>query len=72
MKILASAVLVTVLFLAPAAMAGSCGGAAHTHSPKEMANHYFDKMDLNGDKVAYRAVRLPKYARFDKKKAILE
>ena len=51
MKILASAVLVTVLFLAPAAMAGSCGGAAHTHSPKEMANHYFDKMDLNGDKV---------------------
>ena len=28
--------------------------------------------DLNGDKVAYRAVRLPKYARFDKKKAILE
>ena len=28
--------------------------------------------DLNGDKVAYRAVRLPKYARFDKKKAIVE
>ena len=28
--------------------------------------------DLNGDKVAYRAVRLPKYARFDKKKATLE
>jgi len=28
--------------------------------------------DLNGDKVAYRAVRLPKYARFDKKKAVLE
>ena len=28
--------------------------------------------DLNGDKVAYRAVRLPKYARFDKKKATVE
>jgi len=28
--------------------------------------------DLNGDKVAYRAVRLPKYARFDKKRAIVE
>ena len=28
--------------------------------------------DLNGDKVAYRAVRLPKYARFDKKKAIVD
>ena len=28
--------------------------------------------DLNGDKVAYRAVRLPKYARFDKKKAVVE
>jgi len=28
--------------------------------------------DLNGDKVAYRAVRLPKYARFDKNKATLE
>jgi len=28
--------------------------------------------DLNGDKVAYRAVRLPKYAQFDKKKAIVE
>ena len=28
--------------------------------------------DLNGDKVAYRAVRLPKYAKFDKKKAIVE
>ncbi len=28
--------------------------------------------DLNGDKVAYRAVRLPKYARFDKRKAIVE
>jgi hypothetical protein len=28
--------------------------------------------DLNGDKVAYRAVRLPKYAEFDKKKAIVE
>lgn len=28
--------------------------------------------DLNGDKVAYRAVRLPKYARFDKKKALVE
>ena len=28
--------------------------------------------DINGDKVAYRAVRLPKYAKFDKKKATLE
>jgi len=28
--------------------------------------------DLNGDKVAYRAVRLPKYARFNKKKATVE
>jgi hypothetical protein len=28
--------------------------------------------DLNGDKVAYRAVRLPKYAQFDKKKATIE
>ncbi len=28
--------------------------------------------DLNGDKVAYRAVRLPKYAEFDKKKATVE
>ena len=28
--------------------------------------------DLNGDKVAYRAVRLPKYARFDKRKATVE
>jgi hypothetical protein len=28
--------------------------------------------DLNGDKVAYRAVRLPKYAQFDKKKATVE
>ena len=28
--------------------------------------------DLNGDKVAYRAVRMPKYARFDKKKAVIE
>ena len=27
---------------------------------------------MNGDKVAYRAVRLPKYARFDKNKATLE
>ena len=28
--------------------------------------------DLNGDKVAYRSVRLPKYARFDKNKATIE
>ncbi len=28
--------------------------------------------DLNDDKVAYRAVRLPKYARFDKRKATIE
>ena len=51
MKIFGPAVLVMSLLASASAFAGSCGGAAHKHSPEEMANHYFDKMDLNGDKA---------------------
>jgi hypothetical protein len=28
--------------------------------------------DLNGDRVTYRAVRLPKFAKFDRRKGLLE
>ena len=41
--------------LAMPAHAGSCGGADHVHVPKEMASKYFDKMDLNNDKVVTKA-----------------
>ena len=51
MKILGPAVFIMSLLASASAFAGSCGGAAHKHSPEEMANHYFDKMDLNGDKA---------------------
>ena len=51
MKIIAPAVLALSLISAPSAMAGGCNGAVHKHSPEEMANFYFDKMDLNGDNI---------------------
>ena len=44
--------LVAVSMLSPpSALAGGCDAGAHKHTPEEMANSYFDKMDLNGDKI---------------------
>ena len=36
-------------------VAGNCGGAEHVHSLQEMAEKYFNKIDLNNDKVVDRA-----------------
>ena len=46
---------VALLSFSMPALAGSCGGADHVHDPKEMASKYFDKMDLNNDKVVTKA-----------------
>ena len=51
MKFLSPAVLAMFLIAAPSVMAAGYDGASHNHSPEKMAIFYFDKMDLNEDKI---------------------
>lgn len=51
MKLLSSAVLGMFMIAAPSAIAAGYDGAVHNHSPEKMAIFYFDKMDLNGDRI---------------------